>query len=544
MSEEYTDEEIVAGLSNYIEARRVIQSLPFVPGGPSLGQTDWENRRLNDMVDMIDSARPSDLQAVGDALKDAADAISDIGDEITKYSRDVEWEGRAAEAFKDWALNLGKNTSKLGTYTDYAGTQLQVAAEGLASVKSSMPPRDPDAGPGLPLDEVPAPARVEGNERWTAAQKKEKDRQEAINQMNRLSSYYKVTRDLMASQDEPTFGPMPNIGVPFTPLPPEPAGDGSGTTGRTGSDPRTAFAASEVAGGVPTAASGPSAVDQPYVMSVSPTVPQGTGPVGTDINGVSVAPAAADPAVRAPSPAPNPQTPQTGPSVPSAPPPSTFTPSREPRQSRSTATPNRSPGQGPKRSGGRASTTNPPTPSAPGGSPSPTAGRGQGPVGRPFLPTAPGAGRPEGIVGGVPQRQGPTTGLGAPRAPHGLVVGGEHAPVGRPPLGGSPAAPGTPGNAAGGPAADRRLASERGGVFGNPRPGTQVPARRTTDFTPGGTGLVRGATAAGGTAPLGAANATQPRRERDRPAAQRPDYLSEDEATWTPRRDVVPQVID
>ncbi|MGD9481652.1 hypothetical protein WDH52_00080 [Streptomyces sp. TRM70308] len=538
MSEEYTDEEIVAGLSNYIEARRVIQSLPFVPGGPSLGQTDWENRRLNDMVDMIDSARPSDLQAVGDALKEAADAISDIGDEITKYSRDVEWEGRAAEAFKDWALNLGKNTSKLGTYTDYAGTQLQVAAEGLASVKSSMPPRDPDAGPGLPLDEVPAPARVEGNERWTAAQKKEKDRQEAINQMNRLSSYYKVTRDLMASQDEPTFGPMPNIGVPTPPPTRPPALDQPAHEGAESYQPSAAYGAGT---GTPPRGADPSAsFRQPLSMDA-----QYGGPgqsVGTHLNSVSVPTApAADSGARPPAPNPGPTT--VSPVTPTGPP-GPVSPTPTPRGSLRNAGNSIPPKQNPvPRPGPPVNRPTTGTSQHPGnGNRASALPSGQGPVGRPPLMSAPpGNGRHDGVTGGRPQRQVGQPATGTPRIPQATVVGGDHAPMGRAPLGG-PGATGPRGDAGGTPV-DRRVAAERGGVVGTPRADGPRADRRGAAFTPGGTGLVQGRPPVVG--PQGfAAPRTSARAEQSRSESERPEYLCEDEATWTPRRDVVPQVID
>lgn len=94
----------------------------------------------------------------------------------------------------------------------------------------------------------------------------------------------------------------------------------------------------------------------------------------------------------------------------------------------------------------------------------------------------------------------------------------------------------------------RRLAGEVGGVVG----GRPQQSRRTSDrpFTPGGTGLVQGATStegARGAGPVGRGGAVTPQRPGDlrRDEGERPDYLVEDEETWRQgHRRVVPPVID
>lgn len=79
----------------------------------------------------------------------------------------------------------------------------------------------------------------------------------------------------------------------------------------------------------------------------------------------------------------------------------------------------------------------------------------------------------------------------------------------------------------------------------------QQPGRTTgRPFTPGGTGLVRGATTGDGSRGAGQAGrggAAAPQRARDprRDEGERPDYLVEDEETWQQgSRRVVPPVID
>lgn len=76
-----------------------------------------------------------------------------------------------------------------------------------------MPPRDQRADPKM-VEDIPTPKRVEGNAEYDAAAKAESHRQEAINQMNRLSSFYQVSQHSMAGQEPPTFSAMPNVGVP------------------------------------------------------------------------------------------------------------------------------------------------------------------------------------------------------------------------------------------------------------------------------------------------------------------------------------------
>ncbi|MFI0981988.1 hypothetical protein ACH4SP_33895 [Streptomyces sp. NPDC021093] len=138
-------------------------------------------------------------------------------------------------------------------------------------------------------------------------------------------------------------------------------------------------------------------------------------------------------------------------------------------------------------------------------------------------------------MGGNPQRTAP--GSSGSRIPRGTVVGTEpgtsgRGSTGRIPTGGAVGAnpvSGTPARPAG------RPTSSTNGVVGTPRDGT-VPSGRpgTGGFTQGGAGLVRG--------PAGQRNANE-REERD--GSQRPDYLTEDEETWTAgRRSAVPPVID
>jgi uncharacterized protein YukE len=179
------------------------------------GKTDFENHRLNDMIDMVESANPEHLETAGKALWDARDAINDAAQELSGHIDNVDWEGDSGQAFRDWGSGLVTYAVSLASFAEVAGTQISAAATGLASVRSAMPPRDTRLDTSQKPSDIPTPARVAGNEDYTAAVKVEKDRQEAINQMNRLSSFYSVSEETLAAQEAPTFPKaMPDVGVP------------------------------------------------------------------------------------------------------------------------------------------------------------------------------------------------------------------------------------------------------------------------------------------------------------------------------------------
>ncbi|MFH9554354.1 hypothetical protein [Streptomyces sp. NPDC017435] len=181
------------------------------PGG--FGKTSFEGYDLNAMIDIVESANPETLENAATALVDARDAINDAANELSRNLGDVDWEGEAHTAFYTWGMNLTTTALALAGYTDEVGTQVLAASAGLASVRKSMPPRDSRIDPKKPED-IPTPKRVEGNEEYTAAVTAEKNRQEAINQMYRLASFYTVSSGMMELAEEPTFPKMPDVGVP------------------------------------------------------------------------------------------------------------------------------------------------------------------------------------------------------------------------------------------------------------------------------------------------------------------------------------------
>ncbi|WP_438291349.1 hypothetical protein [Streptomyces sp. HUAS TT7] len=177
------------------------------------GKTDFEGHQLNQMIDLVQNANPEHLTSAGDALFAAHKAINDAASELDGHIGNVEWEGESGEAFRTWGKKLVGHAQELAKFADTAAVQISAAGEGLAFVRHAMPPRDHRAEP-VKVADIPPTKRIAGNAEYEAAVTVEKDRQEAINQMNRLSSFYSVSEQTLAAQQPPVFEPMPNVGVP------------------------------------------------------------------------------------------------------------------------------------------------------------------------------------------------------------------------------------------------------------------------------------------------------------------------------------------
>ncbi|MGW7352726.1 hypothetical protein [Streptomyces sp. NPDC054784] len=500
----------------------------------AFNKTSFDGFDLNDLVDLVDNAKPDDMEAVGNALYQAAEKIEQVGIDLAKHIEGVPWEGEAGEAFRKWGGDLAKNTKKLGTFTGSAGVQIKAAGIGLTEVRSAMPPRD-DGGVGPKVADIKSPARVKSNPDFVKAEKadaakRESVRQEAIIQMDKLSSYYQVSHDTMYAAEEPVFKPMPTT-IPV----PKPSGGDTVFGPQSGwSDQPSARQGGASFVSEPQESASVSGGEGRDVEASPSGLRNATSPVapdqqvGTEIDSVQApsAPTAGEAPTRPVGPngpgGPSP-TPMAGPLMNTAPgrhagpkPPSV---TGSPRVG---APPGRPSSTGPSGPLGRASTT-------------PT-----GPMGRPVTPTTPQPAGRNGIVGGQPtSRTGQAA--GTTRFPRGTVVGNES--TGRTPMGRSPLGPGSvnPGATGAGYSA-RRLTSTPGGVVGSPRSATGTQQGRT--FTPGGTGLV-GASGADSRNAIGAAPRSQAPGGRERDESRRPDYLVEDAETWTTgRRESAPPVVE
>lgn len=529
--------------------------------------------RLYQIVQGADSTKLSDASS---ALMAAWTDLTAIADEMRAHADNVKWKGEGADAFRDWVEELSKQTLSLASYTWGVGNNIGVAALGLADVKSSIPK---PTSPGAKL----VPMCYVDEEKEKARLKNEPDRQEAIKQIAKLDSYYETAHSYLdKALVEPNFPVLPKELVQGggreggeTPL------GASSSVATTSAGPSAAYAAPLSAASH--SVTGPKAapVHPAEVSPHTPVTPHGGGvisgvgipdPTNTAIDSVKAPPAPNT--INRPStlpPMPDvPNVPSNGPTMP----PVTGFPGPRPVIPTGPPVSRTAPIPGP----GQLGKLPPTAPSTPRTSSVP-----------PRIPTN------DGIVGGK-RNVGPTN---APRIPRGMVVGEEpHAPMARGPIGpggyfnhgptpagangpgrrlGSepggmvdrpkgtnPAARGLPRStvvgeergvlprgplgagvhpvdgsvhAPGGTGSGRRLTSEPGGVMGGPR----VPREGRSEFTQGGSGLVRG-----NHGPAAAPHSTSlPHNGNQRNAGARPDYLEEDEETWTGgRRNTVPPVIE
>ncbi|MBT2370073.1 hypothetical protein J7E88_33590 [Streptomyces sp. ISL-10] len=534
--------------------RTVTSVMGSIFGGDSNGpgpfaRSDFEGRQLNDLIDLVENTNPADLENAGNALWSARDALRDAAGELLSYVNKVEWKGESGEEFKSFGRALAGHAGELAKFADVAGTQITVAGTGLASVK--MPPRDTRAVKRKP-ESIPPEERAANKAEYDKAVQVEKDRQEAINQMYKLASYYAVSEQTLAAQEPPEFKRTLKANVP----PPS----------ATYSQPQREAAAN--AG----LADGASRDDLSDAGSRSSEGSTRTEPVGTvaparqtntsmEIDSVLTQTPPTTPAPQAPvSPPTGPNPSPTSPMPPVAP----FLNQTKggPRPLQSTGLPRTTgPAKGPVGRVGGSETT--PAVGRPGpsngkggqppmgrtGGPGPLNATNQNPgVGRaggpPNAPVGRGAnqqptrasrtGRTDGIIGGRPQR--PTGPSSASRIPGGKVIGVDATPTGRTGGGriGQHGVVGSPPANTGARTGARPVAGPNG-VVGTPRAGATGSRPGAGGFTQGGSGLARGARN----------REKAENEEQERTESSRPDYLTEDEETWEARRrNAVPPVID
>ncbi|WP_256106582.1 hypothetical protein [Streptomyces sp. ODS05-4] len=549
--------------------------MPFGLGGGT-GRSDFEGAPLNAMLDFLDSANPADLEAAGDSLENVTTALNKAANQLDIFVGKTHWEGEGAEEFRRYGKQLTTYAYDLGDFANAAGAQMKVASTGLSSVRNSKPPRDGRLVQKKP-DDFAVPERTQDNEDYQKALQVEKDRQEAINQMNRLASFYAVSESSLAAQQPPTPPQPLNVGVPKpTRVRTDGAGDSSvaapASSGLSGASPaqfgtaRTDVTASS--DGTPRTEITDKAIDAPNGSGtrteINSIAPPATPPVQTLPNG-------APPITTGTTPPPGPIAPVGGGSLPQG------TTGTAPKTTGAMG--GRRPGVTPPAGGGGAKgattgrvtgTTGRPigAPSAGSNGSSSAAGRTGGttgghgaagraagtttgrpgivggtgqssPVGRVGGSTGPGsAGRQgggsftgraaqSGIVGGTPQQRS-GAGSGGQRIPRGTVIGGGTAPTGR----STTSRPGS------------------NGVVGVQQPG--AGSRSTGRGTPSVNGVVgtpRGGAAAqpSGTTGGGPRGGRRGKRDekQDRTESTRPEYLAEDEENWAARRrNAVPPVID
>ncbi|MET9063073.1 hypothetical protein ABZX99_35310 [Streptomyces antibioticus] len=426
----------------------VTKILPFGMGGRGFhfGSTSFEGYDLNAMIDIVESANPELLEDAGNALVAARDAITKAAEELSTNLGDIDWKGEAHTAFTTWGTDLVSTAYSLATYADTVGTQVIAAGSGLASVRKSMPPRDNRTDPKT-VDEIPTPKRVDTNDEYAAAVKAESHRQEAINQMYRLASFYTVSGGMMQGAEEPVFPKMPNVGVPEPTSSPR-FGDPEAPVGSLGtardSDTTGGQSVDRSAGRV-----GAEELSPPRKSDEGSVTPP-TRPIGTEIDSVGTLPP--QDTVK-PTPVAPPTTTTGGPPVGPNPPigPVVTPPVARGQSGRTTgfggakgplSTQGRVGGTRGGSTAGRTGTG----PMGRGGMPGQATGRTGGPMGRGAMPGQTPMGR-----GAMPgQAAGRTGGPMGRGAMPGQAAGRTSGPMGRGVVGGTPKPAGSTGKQAGG----------------------------------------------------------------------------------------------
>ncbi|MEE1802337.1 hypothetical protein PUR57_27210 [Streptomyces sp. JV176] len=460
------------------------------------GSTSFEAMSHEQMLAWLDKANSATVQAAADRLSAAAAEIRDIAQQFQFRPQRVEWEGEGKDAFESWGASLASSTYRLAEYSDEASKWLSRTSDAIAVAQSSIPRDVTGAKANLAAANAhrndPDAGLVAGKSLETLEAGAEKSRLEAADEMRKLSQSYQQAQTQMTKLEVPTFQPPPGAFVPDGGM-----GDNNEESlGRSGNSSGSAtpggvdsplYSHSEGASGAGgVAAQSRAAMTSPPLATV-PERATTTEIAGAETLPTTLSPSSAPPTVPVTVGRPEGGTPAPG----MLPPALVGSPVPAPGQ----------PGTGRPSAGVRA-------PLMPGQS---------GPTGGPTA-RAP---QERAIVGGrpVPPNSGQPTG-GIPR---GTVIGGESA-HGRPPV-----------------------ANGMGAGMGRPQqPGT-TPGR---PFTPGGSGLVRGANGEGRQAGQAARGGAVPPRSsgaprRDDARGNRPDYLVEDEETWQQGgRRIVPPVID
>ncbi|MET9673307.1 hypothetical protein ABZY68_09460 [Streptomyces sp. NPDC006482] len=488
------------------------------------------------MLAWVDEASSYNVGAAAQRLKTVAAHLAVIADELRTSMGQMDWEGEAEKAFVEWANNVANATTGLADYSERGSVWMTENAAAISLAQSAIPRytshesakanleaaqkyrNDPDSAT------VAANARkaMAASEELAAIEAKEKaNQQAAAAEMEKLSSAYQWSSFHMGSTEPPTFPPPPGAFVPessadrgtSTSIGSTQRSDGYSTGTDNGTSTQTPRQQSETRPTTETNTVPPSGDPTGPTHVIRPdgrTETRPEVPVDLGIDSVDTLPAPTTGPPQTTGPTPQPVKPDGGT------PPFVTTTGVPPFTTKGGGT-GQLPPLGPSTGGTRGPMT-----TGPRGLP-----MGPGPLG----------GTREGISGGrqVPSTQGrPATGI-----PRSTVIGGETggrngSGVGRGPMGGGMGGAMGGGMGAGqnGVSGGRRLAGETGGVVGGKAQRSGAAAGGARPFTPGGSGLVRGASTPAG----------DRREERN---GERPDYLVEDEETWQQgNRRVAPPVVD
>ncbi|TGN72188.1 hypothetical protein E5083_30800 [Streptomyces bauhiniae] len=503
---------------------------------PKLSTTNFESMTHEQLAAMLDSASPSSASHLSSKLGNAASTISQIGDDLMKYVKGLEWQGEAGDAFRDWGGQTASSTLRLGEYAQSASDFMARVTVAIGEAKAAMPDTSESTQartdlatahktinaakqPGARNDpDARKAAQTAQTDAAGAEHRLESARQAAIQQMRKLAQSYEYAAVQVNSVPPPTFAP--------------PAGRAAPEEWWHSDDKGYLPGSASYPSGERTSASAHTSAQRTHSVEAPPSHRASVAPVVDAVGHPSSHPGSRPEPVSlgidSVDTVPRPQTspaPATGPTVPN----------------REVSLPGLPVGV-PQTFGSGRGINSALSPRLPGVSRLPqVSGLVNSSGSLPRMPREP------GIMGGRPVSSAGRSASGIPR---GTVIGNENAqgrtPMGRTMSPGSPA--GDAARSAGGLGQGRRLASETGGVVG----GRTQPGRAASrPFTSGGSGLVRPSAKApqeGSTSQVGRTSASgRPANSRKggEGGEKRPDYLVEDEETWTRNdRRSLPPIVD
>ncbi|MFF9364263.1 hypothetical protein [Streptomyces griseoluteus] len=485
---------------------------------------------------MLESASPSSASHLASKLGHAASTISQIGDDLMKYVKALEWQGEAGDAFRDWGGQTAGSTLRLGEYAQSASDFMARVTTAISEAKSAMPDTSESTQaradlaaahktinaakqPGVRNDpDARKAAQTAQTDATGAAHRLESTRQAAIQEMRKLAQSYEYAAVQVNNVPPPTFAPPAGRAAPDEWW-------HSDDKGHVQADPTYTSGGHPIASAHTPVGRSPEADTllsrRASVAPVTDTVGRPIShpsshaePVSLDIDSVDTVPRTQTPPA-----------PVTGPTMPN----------------REVSLPGLPVGV-PETFGSGRGINSALTPRLPGVSRLPQVpGLVNSPGSVPRMP------REAGIMGGRPVASAGRSVTGIPR---GTVIGSENTqgrtPMGRTMSPGSPA--GDAARSTGSLGQGRRLASETGGVMGGR---TQSGRTGGRPFTSGGSGLVRPSAKApheGSNSQVGRTGGSgRPvnSSKGGEGGEKRPDYLLEDEETWTRNdRRPLPPVVD
>lgn len=162
-------------------------------GNTEAGGMNFESRSHQALYGMVMDGNPARLTSVGTSLFEAAHEISKIAEELNTHLGGLQWHGEGADALREWSQATVKESRKLARYTFAAGDAMSTAGEALRQAQAMPKPNFVEVEPSPSQTQRPLIADA--------------DHQEAVRQLERLSSYYATARSDMKREAPPNFRP-------------------------------------------------------------------------------------------------------------------------------------------------------------------------------------------------------------------------------------------------------------------------------------------------------------------------------------------------